>query len=76
MVELSKLPASGAEPAVSLVVIVDGISAGFAVQEESGLRFRAVHPRFEILDGSRFPRVEQLTSAAKRLAKAAGDRHN
>jgi hypothetical protein len=54
-------------------VVVEGVSAGFGVREGNSLRFRAVHPRFAILEGSRFARVEQLRRAARRVARASRD---
>jgi hypothetical protein len=58
---------------VPVVVVVEGVSAGFAVRERGGLRFRAIHPRFQILDGSRFARAEHLSRAAGRVARASRD---
>ena len=67
---------TGAESEVQVApvfVVVEGVSAGVAVREGSGLRFRAIHPRFEILDGSRFARAEHLSRAARRVARASRD---
>ena len=58
------------------VVVVEGISAGFCVRDGRSLRFRALDPRFGLLDDSRFARAEQLRSAAMRLAAAARDQAN
>jgi hypothetical protein len=54
-------------------VVVEGVSAGFGIRDGGSLRFRAIHPRFAILDGSRFARAEQLRRAARRLARASRD---
>jgi len=72
MVESSEREASSTQ-AAPVVVVVEGVSAGVAVSEGRHLRFRAIHPRFEILDGSRFARAEQLTHAARRIARASQD---
>jgi hypothetical protein len=67
---------SGPAPAglaAPVFVVVEGVSAGFGVREGNSLRFRAVHPRFAILEGSRFARVEQLRRAARRVARASRD---
>lgn len=61
------------EHAASVLVVVEGVSAGFGVRDGRSLRFRALDPRFEILNDSRFARAEQLRSAALRVARAARD---
>jgi hypothetical protein len=73
MVESSEREEPSSTQAAPVVVVVEGVSAGVAVSDGSRLRFRAIHPRFEILDGSRFARAEQLTHAARRIAKASQD---
>lgn len=60
--------------AASVLVVIEGISAGFGVCDGGRLRFTALHPRFDILDGSRFARPEQLRSAARRVAEASRER--
>jgi hypothetical protein len=72
MTDSSQVEASETQ-AAHVFVVVEGISAGVAVREGGRLRFRAIHPRFEILDGSRFPRAEQLKRAAARVARASRD---
>lgn len=57
-----------------VLVVVEGVSAGVGVRDGGSLRFTALHPRFEILDGSRFARPEQLRSAARRLAEASREK--
>jgi hypothetical protein len=63
---------TGAAP---ILVVVEGVSAGFGVRDGGSLRFRAIHPSFEILDGSRFTRPEQLRRAAHRIAEASRERN-
>jgi hypothetical protein len=57
-----------AEPALRAVV-VRGIDAGLALREKTGFRFVAVDPRFDVLDGSRFQRLDEVEAAARRLAR-------
>jgi hypothetical protein len=73
MVDSSEREEPSSTQAAPVVVVVEGVSAGVAVSDGGHLRFRAIHPRFEILDGSRFARAEQLTHAARRVAKASRD---
>jgi hypothetical protein len=73
MSELGKRRAPSGKAAAPLFVVVEGVSAGFAVREGASLRFRAVHPRFDLLDGSRFHHLDQLRCAAERLASASRD---
>ena len=54
-----------------IVVNVEGKVAGLAVPEGRRFRFMSAHPGFDLLDGSRFTRPEQIKNAAKRLARAA-----
>jgi hypothetical protein len=54
-----------------LVIDIDGVTAGLAIQDERGFRFIAAHPRFDLLDGSFFRLPQQATQAARRLANAA-----
>ena len=54
-----------------LVIDVDGVTAGLAIQEERGFRFIAAHPRFDLLDGSFFRAPQLVTLAARRLADAS-----
>lgn len=73
MAENSEQAAASDTQVAPLFVVVEGISAGFAVRDGRSLCFRAIHPRFEILDGSRFARAEQLRRAAQRVARASRD---
>jgi hypothetical protein len=73
MADGSETGAASETPAVPVFVVVGGVSAGVAVRDGTSLRFRAIHPRFEILDGSRFARAEQLRRAARRVARASRD---
>jgi hypothetical protein len=59
------------DPAVPFVVNVEGEVAGLAVREGRRFRFMSAHPGFDLLDGSRFTRPEQISHAAKKLARAA-----
>jgi hypothetical protein len=60
-----------AEPAIPIVVNVGGEVAGLAVREGRRFRFMSAHPGFDLLDGSRFTRPEQISNAARKLARAA-----
>lgn len=60
-----------ADDAQPLVVNIGGAVAGLAVREEGRYRFLSAHPGFDLLDGSRFTRPEEITTAARRLARAA-----
>jgi hypothetical protein len=57
--------------AIPIVVNVGGEVAGLAVREGRRFRFMSAHPGFDLLDGSRFTRPEQISNAARRLARAA-----
>jgi hypothetical protein len=75
MAESSEPEASASQSGVApVLVVIEGVSAGFGVRDGGRLRFTALHPRFEILDGSRFARPEQLRSAARRVAEASRER--
>jgi hypothetical protein len=71
MTDDSGTEAASDTQAAPVFVVVEGVSAGVAVRDGGRLRFRAIHPRFEILDGSRFARAEQLRRAAQRVARAS-----
>jgi hypothetical protein len=73
MADSSETSAASETQAAPVFVVVEGVSAGVAVREGRGLRFRALHPRFEILDGSRFAHADHLRRAAGRLARATRD---
>jgi len=53
-----------------LDISIGGMCTGVAVGEKNGFRFIAAHPRFNLLDGSYFRRLDDLRAAAKRLAEA------
>ena len=57
--------------AAPLIVRVEGAFAGLAVRDCGRYRFLSTHPGFDLLDGSRFTRPEQVRTAAARLARAA-----
>jgi hypothetical protein len=59
------------DDAAPLVVQVEGAFAGLAVRDCGRYRFLSLHPGFNLLDGSRFTRPEEIGIAAKRLARAA-----
>ena len=54
-----------------IIVTVEGALAGLAVRDGGRYRFLSVHPGFDLLDGSRFSRPEQIEIAASMLARAA-----
>lgn len=59
------------DPAAPLVVSIGGAVAGLAVPECGRYRFLSANPGFDLLDGSRFTRPEEISIAARRLARAA-----
>jgi hypothetical protein len=61
-------------PASPVVINVDGIAAGFALRDTWRFRFFSGHPRFDLLDGSRFSRIEDVRWAVKRLANATEEK--
>ena len=73
MTDSSETAAATEPHTAPLFVVVEGVSAGFAVRDGGSLQFRAIDPRFQILDGSRFARTEQVRLAARRVAKASRD---
>ena len=58
-------------PARPLVISVDGTAAGVVIQGGRQFRFFSSNPRFDLLEGSRFSRIEDLRGAVRRLASAA-----
>lgn len=54
-----------------LVITIKGITAGLAVGDKHGFRFVAGHPIFDSLESVRFRRIEDMRTAALRLANAA-----
>jgi hypothetical protein len=61
----------GGDAAAPIVVNIEGEVAGLAVREGRRFRFLSAHPGFDLLDGSRFTRPEEIRNAAKKLARAA-----
>ena len=59
------------EGAAPLVVHIEGQFAGLAVREGGRFRFLSAHPGFDLLDGSRFTRPEEIRRAAQKLVRAA-----
>jgi len=53
-----------------VVISIDGIAAGFALRDTWRFRFFSGHPRFDLLDGSRFSRLDDVRWAVRRLADA------
>jgi len=72
MSRLSSIPHANA-PAAPVVIAIDGIMAGLALRDLHRFRFFSGHPRFDLLDGSRFTRIEDVRWAVKRLAYATAD---
>jgi hypothetical protein len=69
-----RLPLAAANPhAAPVVIAMDGIAVGLALHDKHRFRFFSGHPRFDLLDGSRFTRIEDLRWAVKRLASATAD---
>jgi hypothetical protein len=60
-----------ADSAAPIVVSIGGAVAGVAVPDCGRYRFLSAHRGFDLLDGSRFTRPEEIKIAAKRLARAA-----
>ena len=56
----------------AFAIEVGDVSAGLALRERGGFSFVASDPRFRILEGSRFRRLNQLEEAARNLARATG----
>lgn len=54
----------------ALAIVVGGKQVGVAVQRGAGYCFVATRPGFELLDGSRFWRIEAVQEAAARLWRA------
>jgi hypothetical protein len=60
-----------ADVAAPIIVRIEGAFAGLAVRDGGRYRFLSVHPGFDLLDGSRFTRPEEIRIAASKLARAA-----
>jgi hypothetical protein len=54
-----------------LIIDVDGVTAGLAIQDKRGFRFIAAHPRFDLLDGSFFRAPRLAAQAARRLSESS-----
>jgi hypothetical protein len=54
----------------ALAIVVGGKQVGLAVRRGTGFCFVATQPGFEVLDGSRFWRIEAVQDAARRLWRA------
>lgn len=54
----------------TLAIVVGGKQVGVALQRGAGYCFVATRPGFELLDGSRFWRIEAVQEAATRLWRA------
>ncbi|HMR32756.1 MAG TPA: hypothetical protein PKA13_01905 [Geminicoccaceae bacterium] len=54
----------------ALAIVAGGRQVGFAVRRGAGYCFVATRPGFELLDGSRFGRIEAVQAAAARLWSA------
>jgi hypothetical protein len=52
----------------AFLVTVEDREVGLAIARGNGLKFVAMDPDYQLLDGSRFPRLEQVVRAAQRLA--------
>jgi hypothetical protein len=59
--------------AAPMIVNIEGAFAGLAVRDGERFRFLSAHPGFDLLDGSRFTRAEEIRIAASKLARAARD---
>ncbi len=66
-------PSPSGLPLAPIVITAAGISAGFAISDRKGFRFVAGHRQFDLLDGSHFRRIEDIRSAATRLAQAIAE---
>jgi hypothetical protein len=66
-------PLSSHPPAAPIAINVDGVAAGLALRDRHRFRFFSGHPYFDLLDGSRFSRIEDVRWAVKRLLQANGE---
>lgn len=60
-------------PAAPIAISIDGVAAGLALRDKHRFRFFSGHPRFDLLDGSRFSRIEDVRWAVTRLSQANGE---
>jgi hypothetical protein len=58
-------------PVAPVAISIDGVAAGLALRDKHRFRFFSGHPRFDLLDGSRFSRIEDVRWAVKRLSQAS-----
>jgi hypothetical protein len=56
-----------------VVIAIEGATAGFALRDNHRFRFFSGHPRFDLLDGSRFTHIQDVQWAVKRLAQATAE---
>jgi hypothetical protein len=70
MTNLATFNSAANENHPAYAIEVGDIAAGLAVRERGGFSFVAADPRFRLLEGSRFRRVEQVEAAARNLARA------
>ena len=70
MTNLATFTSAANENYSAYAIEVAGIAAGLALRERGGFSFVAADPRFRLLEGSRFRRVEQVEAAARNLARA------
>jgi hypothetical protein len=60
--------------AQAFVIEIGDISAGVAVRERGGFAFVATDRRFNVLDGSKFKRIQQVENAARGVWRASASR--
>jgi hypothetical protein len=58
----------------TFVVAVDCNDVGLAITDPNGFQFVASHPDMQLLDGSRFRRLEQVQRAAAMLSRTVNGR--
>lgn len=51
----------------AFIIEIGDVAAGLAVRERGGFSFVATDRRFNVLDGSKFKRVQQLENAARNV---------
>jgi hypothetical protein len=60
-------------PVAPVAIRIDGVAAGLVVRDRYRFRFFSGHPRFDLLDGSRFTRIEDVRWAVRRLSQASAE---
>lgn len=60
-------------PVAPIAISIDGVAAGLALRDDHRFRFFSGHPRFDLLDGGRFSRIEDVRWAVRRLSQANGE---